>query len=252
MIEDHRSKTLRGFGRQARAFARSPLHRDPRRLRRLLDFISPRPGESALDVACGPGIVTTALRQQGVRAVGVDLTIEMIAEARVADGGSYVRGDGTCLPFRDGSFDVVLARNALHHLSEPARAVSEMARIVRPGGRVVLEDMQAPDDAAKREYHETIERLRDVAHVRTLTAAGIRTLAERAGLIDGRESPGRFEIDFDEWIDRACPDPANRERARAMVEACLDADRSGLRVWRDAGKLKFERHSLIYGAVRPG
>ena len=99
MDKDHRSKTLKGFARQARGFARSPVHLNPERIRRLVEFVAPRAGERVLDAACGPGIVTGALTASGMRAVGVDLTAEMIAEASASQDGSFLRGDTLRLPF---------------------------------------------------------------------------------------------------------------------------------------------------------
>src|SRR5262245_37010027 len=115
---DRASITRTAFARQARDFARSPLQTDPRRLDRLVGFLEPRRGERALDVACGPGIVTAALEQEGLLACGVDLTREMLREA-AGRGGRFVQGDSGRLPFRDGTFDVVVCRNALHHLADP-------------------------------------------------------------------------------------------------------------------------------------
>jgi len=248
---DHVSIVELAFARQARAFARSPLHTDPRRLQRLIEFLEPRQGESVLDVACGPGIVTEALQRAGLLAFGVDLTREMIGEAASREG-RYIRGDVGRLPFRDASFDAAVCRNSFHHFAHPASVMAEVARIVRAGGRVVIEDMRAPDDETKRAYHETIERLRDISHARTLTRDEIREMAGDAGLVCVDEMPVTLVIDFDEWIDRACPAPQSREKARAMMEACLEADLCGLRVWMEEGRLKFERQSLLLRAARPG
>jgi len=250
MDEDHRAKTLEGFGRQARAFARSPVHLDPERIRRLVEFVSPRAGERALDVACGPGIVTGALAGRGARAVGVDLTMEMLAEARASRSGAFVRGDGARLPFRDRTFDIAVTRNALHHVAEPESMMREMIRVLRPGGRLVVEDMRAPDEAARRAYHEEIERLRDATHTRTLTEAELHALGARQGLTAPRGMRAQFVIDFEEWVERAYPAPDDRRRARTMMEASVGEDRCGLRVWWQDGRLKFERQSMLYQAVR--
>ncbi len=253
MARDRARTVQQAFARQAKAFARSPLQRDPERLRRLLDAAQARPGERALDVGCGPGIVVAALRAAGLFAVGIDLTAEMIREARGAGGGggAYVRGDVARLPFRDRAFDLVICRNTFHHLADPAAVTREMARVARGGGRVVIEDMRAPDDPAQRAYHETIERLRDVSHARTLTRDEIGSMVAGAGLVLDREEPIAFAIDFDEWIDRAFPGPADRDRARALMEASIGEDRCGLRVWREGTRLRFERRSLLLRAARP-
>lgn len=250
MDHDHRSKTLEGFGRQARAFARSPVHLDPRRIRRLIEFVAPRKGERVLDVACGPGIITGALAREGMRAVGVDLTAEMLAEARASQSGAFVRGDGARLPIRDGAFDVVVTRNALHHIADPIAVMRELVRVLRRGGRLIVEDMRAPDRTEQRAYHEEIERLRDASHTRSLTEAELHALGAQLGLAEPRALRAQFAIDFDEWIERAYPCEENRRKARSMMEASVDEDRCGLRVWRQDGRLKFERQSMLYAAVR--
>lgn len=250
MGKDREAIVRQTFTRQARRFAASPLQRDPGRLRRLLAFVAPRAGETALDAACGPGIVMAALCDAGVQAFGVDLTYAMLREA-AAGGGRYVQGSVFALPFRDGVFDVVTCRNSMHHLDDPAAAVRAMARVLRPGGRIILEDLRAPDDPVKRDYLETIERLRDVSHVRMLTSGGFRDIASAAGLqADGDEATS-FVIDFDEWIDRAFPAAPDRERARAMMLACLEEDLCGLKVWREGEHVKFERQSLLFRARKP-
>jgi len=251
MDEDHRAKTLEGFGRQARAFARSPVQLNPTRIRRLVEFVAPRAGERVLDAACGPGIVTGALAASGMRAVGVDLTAEMIAEARASQDGSFVRGDGLRLPFGDRTFDVVVSRNSLHHMAEPDVVIREMVRVLQPGGRLVVEDTRAPEHAERRAYHEMIERLRDDTHTRALAESELRDLGAQAGLIEPRTLRAQFEIDFEEWIERAYPSAENRRKVQSMLEASVDEDRCGLRVWWQEGRLKFERQSMLYSAVRP-
>ena len=183
-------------------------------------------------------------------AFGIDLTLEMIREA-VKREGRYVRGEVSRLPFLDATFDVAVCRNSFHHFDRPAEVMSEMARVVRPGGRVVIEDMRAPDDPTQRAYQATIERLRDDSHTRTLTAGEFHELARATGLSGAGEIPVTLVIDFAEWIDRACHDVKKRDRARLMMEACVDTDRCGLKVWKDKGRLMFERQSLLFKAERP-
>ena len=262
MAADRRSEIVDGFSRQAEAFARSPLHRDAARLQRLADWTLRGTGERGLDVACGPGIVVGALQERGARMVGVDLTPRMLTEGQAAtpaagpgplppESPSFVCAEAGRLPFTDARFDFTVCRNAFHHLEDPSQALREMVRVTRRSGRVVVEDMRAPDDFLQRDYHEVIERLRDTTHVRTLTLGQAADLAAGAGLVRVEVQEFVLRIDFDEWIDRAYPSEGARARARRLMEDCLETPRGGLRVFKEGARLMFERQSLLLRAERP-
>jgi ubiquinone/menaquinone biosynthesis C-methylase UbiE len=237
------------FEREARAFAESPLHRDPQRLQRLVEFSLASPGESALDVACGPGIVAAGLAAAGIAMTAVDRSAGMLREAR-GSGAALARAAAERLPFHDAVFDLVVCRNSFHHFASPATVLAEMARVTRRGGRVVIEDMVAAEDLRERDAQEVIERLRDTAHARTLPRSEFLALAEATGLRAEAESRFQLAVDFDEWIDRPRPSPERRTRARRLMEERAAAPEGGFRSWIEAGRLRFERPSLLLRAVR--
>lgn len=115
-----------------------------------LQLLGVRPGERVLDVGCGSGVVTRAMAKRVVPdgcAVGVDASTALVAVAReYADaallGGSVEFGEGDCrrLPFPDASFDAVIAATVLAHVPDAERALAEMVRVTRIGGRVGVFD----------------------------------------------------------------------------------------------------------------
>lgn len=211
------------FALQAEAYAASPAVSRPELVEWLLRLTDAAPGALALDVACGPGHLTLALARRGCRAASVDLAPETLRVAlrRLAALPGAGRGlacaRAGALPFRDRSFDLCLCRSAFHHLTDPAAALAEMARVTRPGGRVATLDHVSSEDAAEAAWHNQVERLRDPSHAACLSPSAWRALYRGAGLSPDREETGGFPFDFDEWYDRAFQGPTVKGELRARL-----------------------------------
>ncbi|MFJ9619949.1 class I SAM-dependent methyltransferase [Streptomyces noursei] len=100
------------------------------------------PVGTALDAACGTGRQTAALAARGYRTVGVDQSPEMLAHARrkVPDA-EFRRGRLEDLPLDDGSVDLAVCSLAMTHLPDVSTGIAELARVLRPGGRIILSDL---------------------------------------------------------------------------------------------------------------
>jgi ubiquinone/menaquinone biosynthesis C-methylase UbiE len=112
------------------------------RKRIALGMIGHGPGR-VLDIGSGPGIFTRELVSRGFLVCAVDLAFEMLAKARQVVKGQprsqFAQGDLTGLPFRDATFDRAMCVGVLAYLPELAPALAELARVVRPGGAVVVQ-----------------------------------------------------------------------------------------------------------------
>jgi ubiquinone/menaquinone biosynthesis C-methylase UbiE len=113
----------------------------------LCDALQPQPGERMVEVGCGTGVLCRLAAPRllpGGAILGLDVAPTMIAAARgLADGLPHVRfevASGEALPMADAAFDAAFAARLLLHVADPIRVVREMARVVRPGGRIVLMD----------------------------------------------------------------------------------------------------------------
>jgi SAM-dependent methyltransferase len=151
--------------------------------------------------------------------VGIDATPAMIAVARrEAAGRANVRfavGDVTALEFPDGAFDGAVTRFSLHHIPVPGRVVAELARVVRPGGSVVVADHVLDDDADAAAWATEVERLRDPSHWAALPLRRLRALGERAGLALEEERLVPLALGYEDWLARGGGPCALVERALA-------------------------------------
>lgn len=119
---------------------------DPEQYRAVFDLLDVRAGERALDVGCGTGggVRALAARVAGVgRVVGVDKSETMIAEARARTAApgtavEFLVADAHALPFPEGSFDCAFSLRVFEIVAEPRQVLAEMARVLRPGGRLVI------------------------------------------------------------------------------------------------------------------
>lgn len=115
-----------------------------------------RAGERALDLACGTGDIAFAAAAQGARAVGLDITYRMLQLAQAkSTAARFITGDMTSLPFRAASFDLVTTGYGLRNVPDLDLAIDEIARVLRPGGRLLSLDFNRPESAVIRALYLT-------------------------------------------------------------------------------------------------
>ena len=128
------------------------LHR--RWKRTLVKMAAVEPGQRALDVCCGTGDIALALRAAGAEVTGLDFSPAMLGEARrrAADAPhlQFIQGDALEIPFDNDLFDVVTVGYGLRNLASWERGLEEMARVARPGGRLLALDFGKPRNPAWR------------------------------------------------------------------------------------------------------
>ena len=183
-------------------------------------FVVPDGDERALDVGTGAGALAFALAPIVREVVGVDRVPELLALARERAAGvpnvSFVEGDATDLPFEDYSFDLAATARVLHHVPHPEIVLSELVRVTRLGGRVLVIDQIAPVDPLEAIELDRFERARDPSHTRLLPEGDLRTLFDTNRLALIRERRDVEHRDLDAYLDLAGCETEDREAARAL------------------------------------
>jgi demethylmenaquinone methyltransferase/2-methoxy-6-polyprenyl-1,4-benzoquinol methylase len=121
---------------------------DPRWRAALVDAVDPAPGQRILDVATGTGLVARALARRGAEVMGLDQSEQMLAgaRARLSDWPkvTFVQGEAERLPFEDASFDALTFTYLLRYVDDRAATMAELARVVKPGGRIGMVEFAVP------------------------------------------------------------------------------------------------------------
>jgi SAM-dependent methyltransferase len=213
------------FARTAARFAARQDERAAELAAQVRAFVLPKGDERALDVGTGAGALALALAPLVREVVGVDLVPELLALARERAPANVelVEGDGTALPFEDASFDLAGTLRTLHHVHRPELVVAELARVTRPGGRVLVIDQIASIDPLEAVAVDAFERARDPGHTRLLPEADLRQLFEANRLVLIRDRHDDERRALGPYLDLAGCEGEARERALALAPHGPDA-----------------------------
>jgi ubiquinone/menaquinone biosynthesis C-methylase UbiE len=224
---DTLTRNQQAFTGQSQGFSRDgETYANAEGLAWMLADLPVSPDAEALDIATGTGEFGRALAARGARVIGLDATDAMIEQGRkfIEQAGIanmvFQKGIVQALPFEDDSFDIVSSRYAFHHFADPKPVISEMARVCKPGGHVIIVDIIVPDVSTAAEYHY-YEWLCDPSHTRCLEAKEFDTYFRLFGLdvVSARTRP--LDEELIEWMDFSLTAEERREEILSAVRAEL-------------------------------
>ena len=234
------------FDRQSRNYGPSHILADVADIVAALDGGDlPEPGR-ALDVATGGGHTAVWLAENGWDVTASDLSPAMLERASelAASRGVTIETalhEAERLPYGDGEFQIVTCRVAAHHFSNPAAFVSEVARVLGPGGVFLLIDGSVPDDEPEAaEWLHAVEKWRDPSHGRFLSPGEWSGLCRDAGLEILRCGTRPFkQPDLHWYFETAGTPETNRDEVMKLIKSVPDqavrafglAEEDGKIVW---------------------
>jgi SAM-dependent methyltransferase len=201
-------------------------------LRRVVELALPQPAWRALDVGTGTGNTAFALAPAVAWVVGIDLTPEMLSQGerlrkeRGFGNVNFEVGDVHRLPYR-----------AAHHFSDIGAALAEMRRVLRPGGRLVIDDRSVPEDDRVDRLMQELDTLHDPSHVRQYRPSEWRALLDGAGFSVETVEPYTQHRPLTSLTDGV------GEAAQARIAAILDGLDAATRAAIDLREVDGELHS---------
>ena len=223
MPDNIKAKVQTQFGAASDAYATSTVHAKGKSLQILTDLITPEPDWIMLDVATAAGHTALTFAPFVSKVIATDLTQEMVnkaAEMTARRGLTNVEtrpADAENLPFDDDTFDLLTCRIAFHHFPHPQQALSEFARVLKPGGVLGFTDNVTVTDKAAAQYYNDYEKLRDPSHYWVPSLVELQTMFEAVGFEIEAVRQFSKEMEFHDWADRMRVSAADKETLLDMM-----------------------------------
>lgn len=248
----HIEKVVDQFTKQAIPFAELNIHLDSMEL--LVEMSEVNDKDEVLDVACGPGLVACEFARHGLHVTGIDITEAMIDQAREKErennlsNVSWGIGNAVPLPFDNDSFSLVITRYSFHHFLEPVKALKEMIRVCKPGGRLLIADVCVKDEHSAE--YDRMEKIRDESHVHALTESEFTKMFQLSGLTDIKQSGYGLDTEVKSLLSASSHTPSDREEVMNMITADIGVNNLGINARYEGELLMFTFPITIFTGMK--
>lgn len=208
-------------------------------------------GDVVLEAAAGTCACGRSVAPFVQSVVCLDATPAMLAvgEEEAAKSGisnmQFVNGYVEEIPFPDEHFDIVLTRLAFHHFTEIERPFSEMGRVLKPGGKLVVIDMEAADEGL-REVEDRIETMRDPSHVKNRSKGEFLPLFEQYGYTVTKQESTAIEVSLRAWLALTnTPEHIGKEITALMEDDMREGKPTGFAPYLKGGEIYFNQQWML-------
>ena len=245
------------FARQAQQYVTSKSHASGSDLDLLLEMAHPRCDWLVLDVATGGGHAALKVAPYVARVIASDVSDTMLYAARThavkshGRGIAYVCAEAGLLPYPAEIFDLVTCRIAAHHFGDVHSFVSASWRVLKTGGRVLIQDHVLPDDPPTAQYVEQFERLRDPSHNHAFTEQEWSKVLDTAGFRVDTSQTLTKRHNFLDWAKRQNCSPGTIDELVALISGAPLAAAEWLQPRNfDGPEASFVNHHIILAGTK--
>ncbi len=210
--------------------------------------------ETLLDIACGTGILTCEFAKHAKSVRGLDITQEMLTQAKITQKNSNLNnihfdlGEVEHLPYKDKSFDIVFSRYSFHHFLNTKKVFDEMLRVCKDGGKIIVVDV-----ALEEKYslaYNSMEKLRDPSHTKALSLNEFHTLYSNPLLRAHKQSSYSVEVELENQLSASFPNKGDEDVLRNIFKKELSHDTLGMKTYTKEDKIYFSYPITIFSAIK--
>lgn len=257
MISSNANTIQKSFTEQAKNFETKSMNFTKQEyLEHMVSCVAPQRSDTVLEVAAGTCICGRSLAPFVKNVTCLDMTTAMLAvgkdeaEKQGLCNIDFVQGDAENLPFSDNSFDIVISRLAFHHFSNPKRCFSEMTRVVKTGGKLVVIDMEAAEEAL-RNTEDEIETLRDPSHMRNLSKEEFTDMFRENHLTITAMDCTELPVSLSAWLALTnTPAEISADISKRLADEIKGSHLTGFQPYMKNEEIYFNHHWLMMIGVR--
>ena len=222
-----------------------------------VDAAGPAGTDMVLEVAAGTCACGQAFASLVHTVVCLDATAPMLqigkqgAQESHLDNMVFVKGFAEELPFLDNSFDIVLSRLAFHHFTDTNRVFREMVRVLKPGGKLILIDMEEAEEPLRKTEDE-IETLRDLSHVKNLSREEMLKLYSDNSLVVEKSETTEMPVHLSDWLALTKTAESVRNQIIEKMENDIDGkEKTGFRPYKTENGICFNHRWILTLGKKP-
>ncbi|MBM7598659.1 ubiquinone/menaquinone biosynthesis C-methylase UbiE [Virgibacillus halotolerans] len=209
------------FSKNKEAYVQSTTHANGDDLSLMVKWLQPDTTMNALDIATGGGHVAKRLANDVKEVTATDITEDMLTNTsrhlQQYKNISFEVADAEALPFQDRTFDIVTCRIAAHHFPHPDQFLSEVYRVLKPNGQFLFIDNVAADKKPLDQFINTLEKMRDYSHVRSLKISEWEQLLEKQHLTIEKQQSRKKVLPFESWVTRTLDTKAAHDKVSDFI-----------------------------------
>lgn len=217
----------------------------------VISSVKPSLSDTMLEVASGTCAVGRGFSPYLKNVVCLDATQAMLEAGKTEASKNslnniiFIKGYSEDLPFLTDSFDIVISRLAFHHFTDINRPFKEMARVLKPGGKLVIIDMEASEEHLRKQ-RDKIETLRDPSHIRNLSISEIKKLYYDNSLEITFSDKKIIPVCLDSWLALTkTPSSARAEIKELMKDELQGKSKTGFAPYIRENNIFFDQHWLL-------